>query len=147
MKIGFIGLGNVGSKLAKSLLKNRYNLTVCDIDKNINNKFKKIGAKISISPSNIAKNNDIIITCLPSPQASSKVLESNDGIINGISKNKIWIEMSTTDSKEVIRLSKLIKKNIISQIILVIGCNIIEKIENPGIIKLINIIPNNTLGP
>ena len=110
MKIGFIGLGNVGSKLAKSLLKNRYNLTVCDIDKNIINKFKKIGAKISISPSNIAKNNDIIITCLPSPQASSKVLESNDGIINGISKNKIWIEMSTTDSKEVIRLSKLIKK-------------------------------------
>ena len=110
MKIGFIGLGNVGSKLAKSLLKNRYNLTVCDLDKNIINKFKKMGAKISNSPNSIAKNNDIIITCLPSPKTSSKVLESKDGIINGISKNKIWLEMSTTDSKEVIRLGKLIEK-------------------------------------
>ena len=46
MKIGFIGLGNVGGKLAGSLLKNKFDLTVRDLDKNLTNDFKdrEVGA-------------------------------------------------------------------------------------------------------
>ncbi len=43
MKIGFIGLGNVGGKLANSLLKNKFDLTVRDVEKNLTNDFKNNG--------------------------------------------------------------------------------------------------------
>ena len=45
MKIGFIGLGNVGGKLAGSLLRNKFNLTVIDLDKNLMKKFALNGSK------------------------------------------------------------------------------------------------------
>jgi 3-hydroxyisobutyrate dehydrogenase len=45
MKVGFIGLGNVGGKLAGSLLRNNFDLTVRDLDKNLNQSFKDLGSK------------------------------------------------------------------------------------------------------
>ena len=106
MKIGFIGLGNVGGKLAESLLRNKFDLTVRDLDKNLTNKFENLGAKVANSPKELAKQVDLIITCLPSPEVCAEVMESEDGIINGLSENKIWLEMSTTDESEVKRLGK-----------------------------------------
>ena len=108
MKIGFIGLGNVGGKLASSLLRNKFNLTVKDLNKNLTNEFQNKGAKIANSTRELAEQNDLIITCLPSPEICAEVMESADGVINGISKNKIWLEMSTTDETEVKRLGKLV---------------------------------------
>ena len=106
MKIGFIGLGNVGGKLASSLLRNKFDLTVRDLDKNLTKKFEIIGAKVANSPKELARQVDLIITCLPSPEICAEVMESDDGIINGLSENKIWLEMSTTDVSEVKRLGK-----------------------------------------
>ena len=106
MKIGFIGLGNVGGKLAKSLLRNNFDLTVRDLDDSVTNHFKDLGAKVAKSPKELAEKNDLIITSLPSPEVSAEVMEADDGIINGLSKNKIWIEMSTTDENEVKRLGE-----------------------------------------
>ena len=48
MKVGFIGLGNVGSKLAGSLLRNKFDLTVRDLDKNLTNMFQIWGQKWQI---------------------------------------------------------------------------------------------------
>ena len=114
MKIGFIGLGNVGGKLAKSLLRNNFDLTVRDLDENLTNSFKNLGAKVANSPKELTEQVDLIITSLPSPEVSAKVMESEDGIINGLSENKIWLEMSTTDENEVKRLGeKVIAKKAI----------------------------------
>jgi len=114
MKIGFIGLGNVGGKLASSLLRNKFDLTVRDVEKNLTNDFQNRGAKVSNSSKELAEETDLIITCLPSPKICAKVMESNDGVINGLSRNKIWLEMSTTDESEVKRLGNLVmKKNAI----------------------------------
>ena len=114
MKIGFIGLGNVGGKLAESLLRNNFNLTVRDLDDSVTNHFKDLGAKVAKSPKELAEKNDLIITSLPSPEVSAEVMEADDGIINGLSKNKIWLEMSTTDENEVKRLGEKViaKKSI-----------------------------------
>ena len=106
MKIGFIGLGNVGGKLAGSLLRNNFDLTVRDIDKNLINPLKALGAKVAKSPKELAEKTDLIITSLPSPEVSAEVMEADDGIINGLSENKIWLEMSTTDENEVKRLGE-----------------------------------------
>ncbi len=110
MKIGFIGLGNVGGKLAESLLRNSFDLTVRDLDKNLVNKFKMKGAKAANSPKELAQNVDLIITCLPSPKICSEVMEGPNGILEGISRNKIWLEMSTTDQSEIKRFGNLIIK-------------------------------------
>ena len=110
MKIGFIGLGNVGGKLVNNLIKSRYKLIVRDLDAKLSKKFKKKGAVIASSPKELAENSDIVITCLPSPKACSKVMTAKNGVLEGLSKNKIWLEMSTTDQSEVKRIGIMVKK-------------------------------------
>ena len=106
MKIGFIGLGNVGGKLAGSLLRNKFELMVRDLDEDLTKHFKKLGANIAKSPKELAEQVDLIITSLPSPEVSAEVMEADNGILSGISENKIWLEMSTTDENEVKRLGE-----------------------------------------
>ena len=108
MKVGFIGLGNVGGKLAGSLLRNNFDLTVRDLDKNLTQSFKDLGAKVANSAKELAEQVDLIITCLPSTKICAEVMEAEDGIISGLSENKIWLEMSTTDEAEIKRISKKI---------------------------------------
>ena len=106
MKIGFIGLGNVGGKLAGSLLRNKFDLTVRDLDENLTKEFKILGAKVANSAKELSKQVDLIITCLPSPKICAEVMEGEDGVINGLSENKIWLEMSTTDEAEIKRIGQ-----------------------------------------
>jgi len=108
MKVGFIGLGNVGGKLAGSLLRNNFNLTVRDLDENLTQSFEDLGAKVVNSAKELAEQVDLIITCLPSPKICAEVMEADDGVINGLSENKIWLEMSTTDEAEIKRIGKKI---------------------------------------
>ncbi len=106
MKIGFIGLGNVGGKLAGSLLRNGYDLTVRDLDTAAAKPFLDDGAHWADTPRKMAEAVDIVITCLPSPAASAEVMEAADGVLSGLGPGKIWAEMSTTDEREVSRLGK-----------------------------------------
>ena len=108
-KVGFIGLGNVGGKLAGSLLRNGVDLTVRDLDTKIAQPFLDKGAKWGDSPKQMAENVDILITCLPSPAASAAVLEADDGALAGLSAGKVWAEMSTTDEHEVLRLGEKVR--------------------------------------
>ena len=110
MRIGFIGLGNVGGKLAGSLIRNNFKLTVFDLDKEIMNNFKSKGANTSKNPKELAEAVDVVITCLPSPDACKQVMESDDGVIVGLSKDKVWLEMSTTDENDVKRMGKLVNE-------------------------------------
>ena len=97
MRVGFIGLGNVGAKLAGTLLRNEVDLTIRDLIKTANSLslFCKKGAKWANSPKEMAENCDLIITCLPSPAISAAVMESDDGILAGMRDGMIWAEMST----------------------------------------------------
>ena len=104
MKVGFVGLGNVGGKLAASILRNGFALTVRDLDAQAARPLLDKGAQWADSPREIAEQSDIIVTCLPSPKASAAVMEADDGILAGLSAGKIWAEMSTTSDAEVKRL-------------------------------------------
>ncbi len=109
MKIGFIGLGNVGGKLAGSLLRNGHNLVVRDLDAALVREFVSRGAGSAASPRELAETCDLIVTCLPSPAASAAVAEGADGFLAVMRPGQIWLEMSTTDSAEVIRLGALVE--------------------------------------
>ena len=76
MKIGFIGLGNVGGKLAGSLLRNKFSLAVMDLDNNLVKDFTSKGSETAKSPKELAEKVDLIITCLPSPKICSEVMEA-----------------------------------------------------------------------
>ncbi len=103
--IGFIGIGNVGSHLANNLLKSKNNIYV--YDKNINSYSNLINLKNKPCKNleEIAIKSQIIITCLPSPKAVKNVIKTISKYLN---KNHLWIEMSTTDKNEMIRLSKIV---------------------------------------
>ncbi len=108
-RIGFIGLGNVGGKLAGSLLRHGVDLTVRDLDAGRVADFVARGAHSAASPKDMAEQVDIVITCLPSPAASRAVLEGADGVIAGLAPGKVWLEMSTTDQAEVKRIGALVE--------------------------------------
>ncbi|MEP1964894.1 NAD(P)-dependent oxidoreductase [Tateyamaria sp.] len=102
MKIGFIGLGNVGGKLSGSLLRNGHDVSVHDLNADFVAEKVAAGAKDGKSPANLMQTCDAVITCLPSPAASAAVLEQ---MLPHIGPGKIWMEMSTTDEAEVKRIS------------------------------------------
>ena len=108
MRIGFIGLGNVGSKLAGSILRNGHELMVRDLNRDMAQPFLDQGATFADSPRQMAQSCDMVFTCLPSPAACSAVMEAEDGIVAGLSAGKIWAEMSTTDATEVKRIAALV---------------------------------------
>ena len=104
MKVGFIGLGNVGGKLASSLARGGVDLVVTDIDPDAVAPLVDAGARTVASGREMATSCDVVITCLPSPAISAAVLEADDGVLAGLSDGKVWAEMSTTDAEEVTRL-------------------------------------------
>ncbi len=108
MKIGFIGLGNVGGKLAGSLIRNGHDVTVRDLDDALVQSFVARGAQAASSPRELGEAVDLIVTCLPSPAACSAVAEGPDGFLPALGPGKVWLEMSTTDHSEVIRLGALV---------------------------------------
>ncbi len=107
-KIGFIGLGNVGGKLAGSLLRNGFDLHVRDLDTALVETFVSRGATACDTPAEMMEKCEIVITCLPSPAASAAVMEDEDGLLGAVEPGKIWMEMSTTDASEIKRLAALV---------------------------------------
>ena len=105
MKIGFIGLGNVGCKLSGSLLRNGMDLSVHDLNTEFVTDFVSRGATDGVSPAYLMQTCDAVITCLPSPAASDAVVTE---MLPYVGPGKIWMEMSTTDANEVKRLGALV---------------------------------------
>src|SRR5580658_3413891 len=108
MKIGFVGLGNVGAKLAATLLRHGYDLTVHDLNEELARNFVQQGCKRAGSAREMADGVDLIITSLPSPAASAAVVEGADGFLPRLRAGQVWLEMSTTDHAEIVRLGALV---------------------------------------
>ena len=102
MKTGFIGLGNVGGKLAGSLLRNGFDLAVHDLDAGRVADFVSRGARDGGDPAALMRACDVVITCLPSPAASRAVVTR---MLPEMGPGRTWVEMSTTDADEVIALA------------------------------------------
>ncbi len=105
MKVGFIGLGNVGAKLSGSLLRNGIDLTVHDLNQDLVAEFVSRGAKQAEGPAQLMRDCEAVITCLPSPAASDAVMQD---MLAEVGPGKIWMEMSTTDEAEVKRLGAMV---------------------------------------
>src|SRR5699024_7936783 len=95
-RLGFIGLGIMGSRMCERLLLLENDLYVFDISKEAMNNLSKKGAKIANSPRDIAEKCDIILTSLPNHSVVENVILGHGGYIENISNNKIYIDFSSS---------------------------------------------------
>jgi 3-hydroxyisobutyrate dehydrogenase len=109
MRYGFIGLGNLGAKLAASLVKSGFDVTLTDISKSAAAPLMAQGARWADDPQLVAEQSDAVITCLPSPSISMKVLSGPRGVLSGLKPGATWIEMSTNDQAEIEKMAALAK--------------------------------------
>ena len=105
MRVGFIGLGNVGGKLSGSLIRNGVKVSVFDLNPALVDKAVEKGATKAEDAAAIMRDSDVVITCLPSPAASDAVMTE---MLPEVTQGKIWLEMSTTDEAEIRRLGALV---------------------------------------
>ncbi|MBL8584989.1 MAG: NAD(P)-dependent oxidoreductase [Rhizobiaceae bacterium] len=104
MRYGYIGLGNLGGKLALNLARAGLDLTVYDLDPANAEDHIAAGAIWAASPAELAARCDAVITCLPSPSISERVLAE---LLTGLPAGATWIEMSTLGREAIIRLAAI----------------------------------------
>ncbi len=105
--VGFVGVGNLGNHLARSLLRAGYQVTVTDLDPSRAHDLLSAGAVWAATPRAAAEGNDCVITCLPTPTAVAHCLTAEDGVLAGLRTGGTWIDMSTNDAAEVQRIAGL----------------------------------------
>jgi len=102
MIYGFLGLGHLGAKLAGSLARAGFELVVYDLDPQAAEPLVAAGARLAGSPAEVAAAVDAVVTCLPSPAVSARVLEA---VLDGARPGLVWIEMSTNDRDSILALA------------------------------------------
>ena len=102
--IGFIGLGNMGNGMCLNLLRNSYQVTVHDVDKDAALPCLEMGAFWAQTPKELAQNCSIIFTSLPGPMDVEAVARGEDGILDGIDGGSVWVDLSTSSPKLIRRL-------------------------------------------
>lgn len=125
-RLGFIGLGNLGFHLASSLRRAGFELTVHDLSKAAAAPLLAAGAQWADSPQAVAQQCDSVFTCLPSSKAVSIVVSGEKGILAGLKPGGTWIDMSTNDRTETLRLAALAAEK---------GCNALESPVTGGVHK------------
>jgi 3-hydroxyisobutyrate dehydrogenase len=105
VRIGFVGVGNLGVKLAGSLVGAGFDVTVHDRERTAARGLLARGARWAEDPAACAADADAVITCLPSPAISAAVVGGDGGVLETLRAGGTWIEMSTSDKHEIARLA------------------------------------------
>lgn len=110
MKVGFIGVGNIGQPMAKQLLNNGFNVLVNDLDKENTLPLLKAGAIWVANPIELVKQCEFLCTCLPGPIQMEQLILGPDGILNSMNENTIYIDHTTNSFNTVQKISSLLSK-------------------------------------
>ena len=105
MKIGFIGLGNIGYPMAAQLLEAGFDLTVHDLIEDKAKPLVERGAAWGASLGETVSGAETIITSLPGPTEVTQVFEGSSGLLSCLKPGQTWIEMSTSDRALITRIS------------------------------------------
>lgn len=102
MRLGFVGLGELGGHLAANLAQAGFDLVVHDRDMGRADRHLALGAHGAESPRELARDRDAVLTCLPSPSASRAVLAE---LLETLPESATWIELSTLGSEDIRNLA------------------------------------------
>lgn len=98
MKIGFVGLGIMGSAMASNLLKAGFKVTVWNRSADKYSPLVALGATVATSPRAAAEISDVVIAMMATPAAVLSVRDGAEGIIAGLSSGNGYVDMSTVDA-------------------------------------------------
>lgn len=101
MRIGFIGLGNVGLPLARSLIRAGHEVRGFDLDPGRIERLVAAGGYAAASVGDALGVAEVAVTSLPNPKAIARVVPGADGMLAAMRPGSLWIEMSTTDAGEL----------------------------------------------
>ncbi len=99
-RIGFIGLGAMGSRMAANILNGGYAMVVYNRDEARSREIVNKGAEAAASPREVAERSTTVITMLSDPAAVTAVLDGPDGLLEGAYAGLVWIDMSTVGPSE-----------------------------------------------
>ncbi len=97
MKVGFVGLGVMGSPMALNILKGGHDLTVYDRSPEAIARLTAAGARAASTPREVGEASEVVVTMLPEPQHVHEVVLGADGIAKGLRAGGVVIDMSTID--------------------------------------------------
>lgn len=106
-QVGYVGLGNLGSHLAMSLLRAGHQVTVTDLHRPLADRLIAAGAMWADSAADVAARSTVVFTCLPSPAVIDAVVCAPKGILRGLAPGGTWIDNSTNDRSETLRLATM----------------------------------------
>ena len=106
-RVGYIGLGHLGGHLAASLQRAGHDLVVHDLDEALAAPLVAAGAEFAATPAALAATVDVVFTCLPSSRVIDAVITADDGVLAGMAAGGTWIDNSTNDRSETLRLGAL----------------------------------------
>jgi len=96
MRLGFIGVGNMGKPMATNLLKANHQLAIYDINPKPLEELAKLGAVAKDKPSEIPPSTEMIFLSLPSHIVSEEVMLGVDGVVSTLQKGQIVVDMTTS---------------------------------------------------
>jgi 3-hydroxyisobutyrate dehydrogenase len=102
MKVGFIGLGNMGNPMATNLIKAGHELTVHDLRRESATNLLEMGAQWADTPKDTVPGNEVVFTSLPVPRDVEAVVLGENGILEGADSSSVYMDLST-NSPTVIR--------------------------------------------
>ena len=105
MKIGFIGIGNMGVHMARHILDADFALYVNDLKKEAAQTLLEKGAKWADTPKQIAEHCPVVLTCLPTPPDVEKVVYGENGLMEGWKEGDIYVDMSTNSPALIRRVA------------------------------------------
>ena len=96
-RVGFVGLGNMGSHMARNLLRKGYKLVVYDVNESAVSNFTKAGADKASNPAELAEDVEVVVSMLPSNQNVLDVYNVKNGLLSSAKKDTLLIDSSTID--------------------------------------------------
>jgi len=94
-KVGFIGLGNMGGPVARHIQAAGFPMVVCDVQEAASLPFLEQGARLASSPAEVADQTDVIFSALPGPREIELVATGPEGVLTGIHKGAVYVDIST----------------------------------------------------
>lgn len=107
MKIGFVGLGIMGSAMAANLLKAGFDVSVWNRSHEKYTGLMELGAGIATSPKSLAASSDIVIAMMATPEAVQEVRDGDCGIVAGLHPGNGYVDMSTIDAATSLNSARL----------------------------------------
>jgi 3-hydroxyisobutyrate dehydrogenase-like beta-hydroxyacid dehydrogenase len=107
MKVGFIGVGNMGGPMCRNIIKNsNHDVVVYDLNESAVKTCTDLGARAGTSPAAIAAEVDVIMTSLPMPADVERVTLGPEGIAEGAHEGLVYFDLSTNAPSMVKRIAQ-----------------------------------------